>query len=265
MVDKRRELYQEIFKYDAEIYRIKDEQKSLLQKVVDIELKNEGEITEITADVIDVMGLRLGEYGLEPKNMIREEENTKEESVNLDNSKGKKVLLKIPKGTREERREIENALFNAGARYEKKTIPAEKSITGSEYKYKQWYVIKNENTDMTPFLPYVKEEKVSSATEAQQENEEKDSQKSANEEKTYLTIPPVGKKEFEKTIQYFKENGARFDRYTKHWYIVDSIDKTKFEGYLKKESIVEHLKLNKECLENQSENEKLEKKNEIQR
>lgn len=71
--------------------------------------------------------------------------------------KWKKLSLKLPKQTSEERMALEKQLFEAGARYEKFTISAEKSNDGKEHTGKSWYVWVNEDTDRSPFQDYIKE------------------------------------------------------------------------------------------------------------
>ena len=69
---------------------------------------------------------------------------------------GDRIKLKIPNVTPEEKKAIENQLFQAGARYYKGTIPAEESNTGKEVNYTSWYVKYTEGMDLSPFASYIK-------------------------------------------------------------------------------------------------------------
>lgn len=69
---------------------------------------------------------------------------------------GDRIKLKIPNVTPEEKKAIENQLFQAGARYYKGTIPAEESNTGKEVNYTSWYVKYKEGMDLSAFSPYIK-------------------------------------------------------------------------------------------------------------
>lgn len=71
---------------------------------------------------------------------------------------GDTIRLRIPGGmVPEKKKEIENQLFQAGARYYKGTIPAEESSTGKEVNYKSWYIKYSEGMDLSVFAPYIKE------------------------------------------------------------------------------------------------------------
>lgn len=175
-----------------------------------------------------------------------------------------KVLLKLPKLNREERKELEDALFAAGARYTKETIPADKSSTGRAVTYKKWYVLKRENTDMTPFMEYIRpdqrlaEQSVSPAELPTEKSKGVDKQSAKG--KIYLYIPPMGKEQFAKTVNELKQNGAKFDGKVKSWYITEKEDLNLFKQYMgnskekpvsKRESAIKKLHGNQKILEQQ--------------
>ena len=194
----------------------------------------------------------------------------------------KKVLLKLPAGlNREERKELEDAFYKAGARYTKETIPAEKSNTGKEVHYKSWYVMQKENTDMTPFVAYIRPEKTPSRQEptnsGQQnirnnaaqvmshpvkEKENNNPEATTSENKIYLNLPHVGKTAFAKITAEISQNGAKFDGAAEAWYITDKADFNKFKAYLglsreqvvnKRESVLNKLNENKAAIESHKE------------
>ena len=214
----------------------------------------------------------------------QEAKKTAEATKQSDASKkvtpeAKKVLLQIPPGlSMEERRETENALFKAGARYTKETIPAERSTTGREVHYKKWYVMQYDDTDMTPFHEYVKQNRTnekptrlnedhtqSKETQAPPNTAENKSaaasQKEAEgaaEKRIYLNIPPMTKLAFGFLTTYFKNNGAKFDGAVKAWYITDKQDFNKFKDYLgltkeqvqnKRESVLNKLNENRATIQ----------------
>lgn len=76
------------------------------------------------------------------------------------------------------------------------------------------------------------------------------------DKKQYLHIPPLGKKQFDSTIQFFKDNGAKFDRMAKRWYITAECNKEVLKAYLPKDSVRAKLITNKAALkENANEKE----------
>lgn len=202
------------------------------------------------------------------ENTTKTERIPEPEQAKPQASESKKVLLKIPSGlNREERKELEDALFKAGARYTKETIPADKSNTGKEVYYKSWYVMQKENTDMTPFQEYIRpgknvekqtdlpEKKSQSMLSEQQTSKEKDS-----EDKIYLNLPHVSKAAFSKLIEEISKNGAKFDGKAKAWYITENADFNQFKKYLglskeqvdkKRESVIDKLNKNKDVVNSQ--------------
>lgn len=200
--------------------------------------------------------------------------NPKEKNPDTRN----KVFLKIPPNlSREERKEVEDALFKAGARYTKEVIPAERSRNGKEVTYKSWYVMQSENTDMTPFEEYIRPDRVlekqkdlnkasiDTPEEHTDTNSDKtpghnqDSQSRHDEKRIYLNIPHVPALAFRIITENLKRDGAKFDGVAKAWYITTDNDFNKFKDYLglskdqvmnKRESVLTKLNENKRTIEN---------------
>lgn len=51
-------------------------------------------------------------------------------------------------------------------------------------------------------------------------------------DKTYLTLPAMGKEKFKMLTEKLKEDGARFDPVRKQWYITKACDREKFNDYI---------------------------------
>ena len=67
----------------------------------------------------------------------------------------------------------------------------------------------------------------------------------AFEDREYLQIPPMGKEQFKKTVEFLKENGARFDQAKKAWYLLPENPGTAIKNYLnQKNSVLSKLKQN---------------------
>ncbi|MCM1184542.1 MAG: hypothetical protein NC337_14320 [Roseburia sp.] len=49
----------------------------------------------------------------------------------------------------------------------------------------------------------------------------------------YLHIPPMGREKFAETVQYLKDNGAKFNGVKMAWYVTKNMDMGKFQQYLK--------------------------------
>lgn len=88
----------------------------------------------------------------------KEQEKTPEQPKEQEEKKYERISLKLPTDlSKEEYKELSNKLYEAGARYNKNTVPAEKSADGKEHTYWNWHIDKTAETDMSPFLPYIKE------------------------------------------------------------------------------------------------------------
>lgn len=66
------------------------------------------------------------------------------------------IRLKLPSGlSKNEFEDLTNELYKAGARYDKITIPAEKSYTGHEVTVWNWYINPDRVDSLVPFQPYM--------------------------------------------------------------------------------------------------------------
>ena len=67
-------------------------------------------------------------------------------------------------------------------------------------------------------------------------------------DKTYLTLPAMGREKFKMLTEKLKEDGARFDPARKQWYITKACDREKFNDYISGEhsSVLEKLQEAKE-------------------
>lgn len=72
-----------------------------------------------------------------------------------------RIKLTLPKGLEPDARiALERQLYKEGARYQKYTIPAEKSYTGAEINGKSWYVNPDRVESLEPFREYIKDSQV---------------------------------------------------------------------------------------------------------
>lgn len=70
----------------------------------------------------------------------------------------------------------------------------------------------------------------------------------------YLKLPPMKKDEFAETVKQLKDDGAKFNKAKKEWYVTKDMDLSKFEKYISsKESVLGKLENNREKI---SENDK---------
>lgn len=136
-----------------------NEMRQSFQKAVDIDFQLYGKISDLTERALEAY-----HFEITPDRQVvmaaisaEEKEAPAAASGKEPYRQGDTIQLKIPSTTQEERKRIENQLFQAGARYYKGTIPAEKSSTGKEVNYKSWYVKYKEGMKLSAFSPYIKE------------------------------------------------------------------------------------------------------------
>ena len=75
-------------------------------------------------------------------------------------------------------------------------------------------------------------------------------------DREYLELPKMGKTQFQETIAFLKENGARFDprKNVMSWYLLPGSDRGKIMNYLeeqgsRKQSVLSKLNENKDKIE----------------
>ena len=193
--------------------------------------------------------------------MDGEEKALKEQGVEKPVAKNR-IKLTLPKGLEPgTRMALENQLYKEGARYQKYTIPAEKSYTGAEINGKSWYVNPDKVKSMEPFQEYIKgseitEKEMPEKESAYREGLERNAEKAEAKSRIKLTLPkglePDARIALER--QLYKE-GARYQKYTipaeksytgaeingKSWYVnpdrVESLEP--FREYIKDSQVIE--------------------------
>ncbi len=220
-----------IFQKDAEILRLQEEKQQMMQNLVDLEIKRNGQISPETIAILDVQHSEIVNGQVreietwEQESPLPKEEHEqpsaeeqtdeaiapqpKEQETSSDISR---VKLHFPYMKRETFLEVKENLKHMGAKYD----PNEK----------MWYVEKSAGQDV---LDYIKDylEK--------------------HDDAIYLKLPSVNTPKFKKMLGEIKQNGARYNPFNKKWYITDKADQSKFLAYLpangsqSKESISQKL------------------------
>ena len=169
MEAKKQELLMDVFKTDLKEMELHEAKMRSLQSIVDMDIKLYGSVSKVTLEVLDVQHCKLDdnylvqekdENDVETRETIEtigenEEKAQETEEVKTLNT-GDILKLKLPKINPEKKKEVEDMLFKAGARYHKYVIPANKSSTHKEIRGKNWYVRVTEGMDLNPFTPYIK-------------------------------------------------------------------------------------------------------------
>lgn len=245
-------LLAEIFQSDAASMQLQDEKLKKMQALVNLDIKIYGKVSNDTLEVLEVQHCEIIDNQVQEK-----EEKTMEQNASVRNGnyhEGEIINLKLPSMEPKEKKVLENQLFAAGARYQKGTIPADKSSTGQEVNYKRWYFKYKDGMDISVFQPYIKgsapakakdnvmpSDKPSAEPRAEQkENSASNTQEAVNEQNTaktpepriYLYLPHTGRENFQKMIQEIKTAGAKFDAVNKAWYVTAGNDLNKFAKYL---------------------------------
>lgn len=163
----RLEQMMKVFGIDLKEMDLHADKMKIMQNVVDIDIKLYGSVSKETMEIIDVQHCELVNNLVQEKNIPetdREEKpdrrNSEEQQENhaVSNMKPGGILkLKLPRMDPGQKKAAENMLFQAGARYSKYRIPAEKSTTHGEINGRSWYVRLAEGTDLKPFIPYIRE------------------------------------------------------------------------------------------------------------
>lgn len=213
---QKQELIMEIFKTDLKEIDIHEVKMRNLQSIVDLDIKLYGSVSRVTLEVLDVEHCELIEGHIvneKYENEILEETDDKSlemshESISqAENNELKKLStgsilkLKLPRMEPEQKKEVEDMLFKAGARYHKYVIPAEKSHTHEEIRGRNWYVRVQDGMDLKPFLPYVSE-----VPEKQQGAADK-KEAGGSEEKNFKTI--INAEQSYQAFAYLKGTGEK--------------------------------------------------------
>ena len=132
-----------------------NEMRQSFQKAVDIDFQLYGKTSSLTERALEAYHFAKDHSSKQAEPEIKKSPAAFSEKRELY-QEGDRIKLKIPNVTPEEKKAIENQLFQAGARYYKGTIPAEESNTGKEVNYTSWYVKYKEGMDLSAFSPYIK-------------------------------------------------------------------------------------------------------------
>lgn len=198
-----------IFQKDMQIMDLENEKAELAQQLIDLDMQEQGEISDITRRVLEANHINLDagdkEHGdNEQRRMAPEQQTERGEreaasmlvgtvylsgtQTNKENFYGKDledVLNKI----RMQQGKPDSAMAKAKTVYIK-----QQGTNGVSLKYDI-----ASGKDITPI---------------------------------YLKLPFAGREEFKKLTIYLKENGAVFNPHKKEWYVTKEQDLSKFEAYL---------------------------------
>ncbi len=160
----------EVFHIDLREMELHDMKLKTLQEAVSMDLKMYGEVTKVTLEVLDVQHCEVVNNLVQEKTAqeidaeekagdkkLPADKNIQENPAVSDMKAGDIIKLKLPRLEAGQKREVENMLFQAGARYHKYIIPAEKSNIHKEIRGKNWYVKIAEGMNLKPFVPYISE------------------------------------------------------------------------------------------------------------
>lgn len=166
---------QVIMQLEEEIKIKKVAFREAFQKAVDIDIELSGKPSELTLNAMAAYQMRIDKGNhiipVPVEEIVKESEKEK--------VKVERIALKLPKKMdKEERKALEKEIFKLGARYEKWSIPAERSYDGKPHAGRNWYILKREDTNMEVFQPYLKY-----ATSHKSKNAEKPSVKEQIEQK----------------------------------------------------------------------------------
>ncbi len=215
-----------IFQKDAEILRLQEEKLQMMQKLVDFEMRRDGQISPETAAILEVQhseivngqvreigaweheSLPEGEHVQQGKK--EQPENVKESETDTETSR---VKLQLPYMKRDTFLKAKEELKRMGAKYDPKE--------------KVWYVEQSAGQDTIGRIhEYLQKQ----------------------DDAIYLKLPSVDAQKFKQILGEIKQNGARYNPDRKKWYITEKMDLAKFRAYLpeggmqNKDSV--HQKLN---------------------
>jgi hypothetical protein len=215
-----------IFQKDAEILHLQEEKLQMMQKLVDFEMRGDGQISPETAAILEVqhseiVNGQVREIGAWEQHSLPEGEHVqqekKEQPEEVEESETDtetaRVKLQLPYMKRETFLKAKEELKRMGAKYDPKE--------------KVWYVEQSVGQDMLSRIhEYLQKQ----------------------DDAIYLKLPSVDAQKFKQLLGEIKQNGARYNPDRKKWYITEKMDLSKFRAYLpeggmqNKDSV--HQKLN---------------------
>lgn len=223
---ERLELQFGIFHNDAEILRLQEEKTQMLQRLVDLEIQKDGQISPETAEILEVQHSEIvnGQVRVigawEQREPLADESMEKEHpaAINPEISKERqRVKLQLPYMRRETFLEVKEELKRMGAKFDAKE--------------KMWYVEQSVGQDVIDHInEYL----------------------AKHDDAIYLKLPfTEDTQKFKQILGDIKQNGARYNPFKKRWYITETMDQSKFFTYLptsellfKREKDSVHQKLN---------------------
>lgn len=195
------ELQFEIFQKDAEIIRLQNEKLQMMQRLTDIEMQRDGQLSQLTMEILEVQNSevvngRVREIGDWEREIPESGDVTEAQS---EPEPQNNVKLKLPYMSKETFLEVKEKIKSMGAKYN----PAEK----------EWYVPAEAGQDIIDNIK---------------------SYLDAHDEAIYLRLPLVEKQEFKQMIDQLKNDGARYNPDKKRWYITEctELNYKKFFMYL---------------------------------
>ncbi len=158
----------EVFQLDLKEMQMHESKIKALQEAVKLDREIHGEVTKSTLEVLEVQHCELVNGQVQEKQQETKEkedgheasgshEKEQEPNASLPIKAGTVLRLKLPQMTPKQKDRVENMLLQAGARYSKYTIPAEKSYTREKISGRSWYIKLTEGMNLVPFIPYIRE------------------------------------------------------------------------------------------------------------
>ena len=199
--------------------------------------KIQTELEEPDVEKINITGLKYLQQEITDKLYEAEKINHITDALQLD----AQSIMPLEEQIREKREEVRTS-FQKAVDLDVKIYGSVSEITIRAMEAYHFDIDKNMN------VVAVQTEKVAADIKAVKEPE----QRLSEDVKEYLSIPPQGKEQFSKTVQYFKENGARFDPFVKHWYITPQHNRDMFKTFLSKDSVIGKIEKKKNDVKEQS-------------
>lgn len=193
-----------IFQNDMQIMELENEKAELAQQLIDLDMQAQGEISDITRQVLEANHINLdaGDNGQKEQATDQQMEGVEKEATPI------LVGTVYLSGTQTNRenfygKDLEAILNEIRSQQEKPN--------SSMAKVKTVY-IKQQGTNGTS-LKY-------------------DIASGKDITPIYLKLPFAGREEFKRMTTYLKENGAVFNPHKKEWYVTREQDLSKFKAYL---------------------------------
>lgn len=138
----RVELMQDVFQKDVATYRLHDEKIEILQKLVDMDLKIYGKVTDETIAILEVQHCELQDTKVIEiyERELTEEKHEKTLQQVSNEKEQNKIVLHLPRMPRTQFRDLVKQLKSHGAKF--------------DANHKEWSII-SDNHNMDFFAPYI--------------------------------------------------------------------------------------------------------------